>query len=368
MNKFSDSVTNILEKIKFKNIRVFAISSFGISIFLMFLTVYLPLSDGYSEGIAATFINIFTMVALIMFLIFVSTNSDFKSYFVTIIVYGVLMIIGFVLTIIRFVQYLDIYKTGLDLMPERKAFFINNMALNILNLVSYVLLLVALVFLLIDIKKRQSTNSKTSFAIPLTVLLVNFIINLVYYFLVVAFDYPFAMMSSITNVLISASLVFFAAYLETRPKITADYIKEKNVVADIANRNTSLKDNVDYHYMNTGIVVHFFLTIVTCGIWNYIGIFKITRYLSSMNKEYYRDPITKLLLVMFVPFYSFYWYYKSGVIVDSLNKRPNGKSGVLLCLLSIIFPGASFLVLINKAQELEYTMPPQNDSQESNEV
>lgn len=368
MNKFSSTVTNILEKIQFKNIRVFAISSLAISIFLMFLTVYIPLSEGYSEGIATTFINIFTMIVLIMMLIFVSTNSDFKTYFVTLIIYGVLMIVGLVLTIINFIQFIDLYNTGLKFMPERKAFFINNMVMNILGLVSLVLFLVGLAFLLSCIIKRVSTNSKTSFAIPVTILAANFIINLVYFILVTAFSYPYAMMGSVTNLLISVSFVFFAGYLETRPKIKADFTKEKDVVYDIANHNASLKDNVDYHYMNTGIVVHFFLTIVTCGIWNYIGIFKITRYLSSMNKDYYRDPITKLLLVMFIPFYSFYWYYKSGVIVDRLNKRPKGKSGVLLCLLSIIFPGASFLVLINKAQELEYTMPPQNNSQESSAV
>lgn len=368
MNKYSKSVTNILEKFHFKNIKVIAIASIAVSIFLMFLTVIIPVSDGYSEGMAATIINIFTMVALIMLLIFVSTNSDFKCYFGTIVFYGVLMVIGLVLTILNFIQFLDFYNKGINLMPNRKAFFVNNMVLNILSLVSLVLLLVALVFLLISITKRQSTNTKTPFAIPLTILVVYFVINLVYFVLVVAFDYPYAMMGSVTNLLISASWVFFAAYLETRPKITADYAKESGEVVDVAKHNASLKDNKDYHYVNTSIGLHFFLTIITLGIWNYIGIFKLTRYLSSMNKEYYRDPITKLLLFMFIPFYGFYYYYKSGVIVDKLNRIPKGKSGTLLCILSIFFPGASFLVLINKAQQLEYTMPPQNNTQDINSV
>ncbi len=363
MNKFSNSISNTLEKIQFKKIRVAGISTIAVSLFLLFLTVYMPLSSGYSSGLTASIINLLSMIVLIMLLVFVSANSDFNTFFVTIILYGLLAVISLVVTVLNFIDFIDIYKKGTEasyLISDSKQFLTMNMLLYILDVISFIALIVAIVFLLIDIKKRKASNSKISFMIPLLIFVGNFVINLVYLILVFAFGYKYSMLQSITALIISASWVIITAYLETRPKVTADYVKQNGGVANNAEYNASLKENQDYHYINTGIVLHFFLIIVTCGIWNYIGIFKITRYLSSMNKEYYRDPITKLLLFMFIPFYSYYWYYKSGVIVDSLNKRSNGKSGALLCILSIFFPGASFLVLINKAQELEFTMPPQD--------
>ncbi|MBP5773332.1 MAG: DUF4234 domain-containing protein [Eubacterium sp.] len=370
MSKFSNSVSKTLDKFKFNKIRVVTISLISVAIFFMFTTIYMPTSGGFSVGLTATLINLLLMAVMIALLVFVITNSDFGRYFITVIIYGVVTAIAFLVTIINFIAYIDIYNKSLqssDFLPESKDFFTANMVLYILDIISFIAVIVALVFLLICIKKRQSTNSKTSFAIPLFIFIGYFVISVVYFIILIAFDFKYSMMQSVTTILISASWVYFTIYLETRPKVTADYIKQSEEVRD-SQFSASLKDNKDYGFMNTGIVLHFFLTIITCGIWNYIGIFKLTRYLSSMNKEYYRDPVTKLLLCMFVPFYSYYWYYKSGVIVDKLNKIPNGKSGALLCILSIFFPGASFLVLINKAQGLEFTMPPQNDSQNINTV
>lgn len=373
MNKFKTSVSNTLEKIQFKNIKVITVSAIAVSLFLMFLTITMPLSEGYSSGMAITALNLFTFIATIILLIFVSTNSSFNSLFVAVVINGVAVTIGFIFTIINFIDYISFYNKGLkssSIFSESKVFFMKNMMLYTLDILGFIAFIVAIVFLLICIKKRQETNTKISFLIPQLILAVFFVISLVDFFTVVIFGFNYALMRSITNLVISASWVLVAVYLETRPKVTADFTKEVNTVSANANakNNASLKDNKDYHFMNTNLVLHFFLVIVTCGIWNYVGIFKITRYLSSLNKDYYRDPITKLLLVMFIPFYSYYYYYKSGVIVDSLNRIPKGKSGTLLCFLSIFFPGASFLVLINKAQQLEYTMPPQENTQNVNSV
>ena len=52
MNKFKTSVSNTLEKIQFKNIKVITVSAIAVSLFLMFLTITMPLSDGYSSGMA----------------------------------------------------------------------------------------------------------------------------------------------------------------------------------------------------------------------------------------------------------------------------------------------------------------------------
>lgn len=59
------------------------------------------------------------------------------------------------------------------------------------------------------------------------------------------------------------------------------------------------------------------LSLFTLGIWTCIWYYKTTKYLNAFCGKYeYRDPINKLLLCMFVPFYSIYWVYKSAKILD----------------------------------------------------
>ena len=53
-----------------------------------------------------------------------------------------------------------------------------------------------------------------------------------------------------------------------------------------------------------------------------------------------RNPTTKLLLCMFVPFYSIYWVYKSAQRLDKLAARKGIPSDLAtLCLILAIFVG-----------------------------
>ena len=130
MNKFKTSVSNTLEKIQFKNIKVITVSAIAVSLFLMFLTITMPLSDGYSSGMAITALNFFTFIATIILLIFVSTNSSFNSLFVAVVINGVAVAIGFIFTIINFIDYISFYNKGLkssSIISESKVFFMKNM-------------------------------------------------------------------------------------------------------------------------------------------------------------------------------------------------------------------------------------------------
>ena len=92
---------------------------------------------------------------------------------------------------------------------------------------------------------------------------------------------------------------------------------------------------------------HVLLLLFTFGIWYLIWIYRTTRFLNTVKGEEYRDPTNKLLLCMFVPFYSIYWVYKSALSTDKLARK-NGVSSDLstLCLVLAIFVGIVPPILI----------------------
>lgn len=88
------------------------------------------------------------------------------------------------------------------------------------------------------------------------------------------------------------------------------------------------------------LAVHVLLLLFTCGIWYYIWIYRMTKYLNILEDEPPRNPVTKLLLCMFVPFYSLYWIYKSAQRIDRLAQLKGVQSELAtLCLILAIFVG-----------------------------
>lgn len=88
------------------------------------------------------------------------------------------------------------------------------------------------------------------------------------------------------------------------------------------------------------LVAHILLLLFTCGIWQYIWIYRTTKALNCVPGEPYRNPVTKLLLCFFVPFYYIYWVYKSCKLIDKLAATKGVVSDIsTLCLILSIFIG-----------------------------
>ncbi len=86
------------------------------------------------------------------------------------------------------------------------------------------------------------------------------------------------------------------------------------------------------------LVKHILLLLFTFGVWNFIWIYRSTGYLNRVKGEEYRNPTTKLLLCMFVPFYSIYWTYMSAQRVDKLAAEQGVSSDLTTpCLIMAIF-------------------------------
>lgn len=82
------------------------------------------------------------------------------------------------------------------------------------------------------------------------------------------------------------------------------------------------------------------LLIFTLGIYHLVWIYRTTRYLNRVEGAPSRNPTTKLLLCMFIPFYTIYWTYQSAQRVDALA-RSRGLYAELTapCVLLSIFAG-----------------------------
>lgn len=122
---------------------------------------------------------------------------------------------------------------------------------------------------------------------------------------------------------------------------------------------------------------HVLLCLFTFGIWQYIWIYRTTAYLNrTPNAEKY-DPGTKLLLCIFVPFYSVYWIYKHGQKIDTLSKAKNPKHSDIatLCLvLGIFIPLIAYIIMqekiniIAKNKDEEVTDTQENSFKQLEEI
>ncbi len=89
-----------------------------------------------------------------------------------------------------------------------------------------------------------------------------------------------------------------------------------------------------------GLAKHVLLLLFTFGIWNLIWTYRTTGWLNQVEDEPPRNPTTKLLLCMFVPFYSIYWIYKSAQRIDKLAAAKGVRSDIsTICLILAIFVG-----------------------------
>ena len=112
------------------------------------------------------------------------------------------------------------------------------------------------------------------------------------------------------------------------------------------NATTAVPENAGY----CSLAKHVLLLLFTFGIWQLIWVYKTTSYLNCVEDEEYRNPTTKLLLCMFVPFYSIFWIYKSAQRIDKLAKTKNIQSDLsTVCLILAIFiPFVAYIIMQDK--------------------
>jgi hypothetical protein len=110
------------------------------------------------------------------------------------------------------------------------------------------------------------------------------------------------------------------------------------------------------------------LLLFTFGIWNLIWIYKTTGFLNCVEGEEERNPTTKLLLCMFIPFYSIYWVYKSSQRIEKLSASKGVHSDIATpCLiLEFFIPLIPPIIMQDKINAAVRAVPPITQNTGSN--
>ena len=189
-----------------------------------------------------------------------------------------------------------------------------------------------------DFSKFKKLVSKFCY-LPAVMLVLSFVLT--YILRLSTFSYR-KLVWSIIEVITVLSLVIW---------LKDPYKKEKPIM-EKANNINSLNTDEDA-YCSLG--KHILLLIFTCGIWYLIWVYRTTKYLNKTPESEYCNPTSKLLLFMFVPFYSIFWYYRHGQKIDSFSKSKglnNSDIGTLCLILGIFIPIVACILIQDKINTL----------------
>lgn len=145
--------------------------------------------------------------------------------------------------------------------------------------------------------------------------------------------------SALTNLIEAAAMLFAAKWAVA--EIVIEPVERKELSANSeSTKPTTITATSSENEAYCGLVKHILLLLFTFGIWYLIWIYRMTGYLNCVEDEEPRNPTTKLLLCIFVPFYSIYWVYKSAQRIDKLAAAKGISSDLsTLCLILAIFVG-----------------------------
>ncbi len=160
---------------------------------------------------------------------------------------------------------------------------------------------------------------------------------------------------------IALSAISVLGYIKAKKKGISDEllikpkeIRARNIKAPSTQTNInygeanikSAESNIECGEGYRSLAVHTLLSIITFGVWNFIWVYKTTKFLNKTpNTEVY-SPTKKLLLCIFVPMYQTYWFYKHGEKVDNFSQHKGLKNSYLtiLCPLFPIFVISSVIM------------------------
>ncbi len=99
-----------------------------------------------------------------------------------------------------------------------------------------------------------------------------------------------------------------------------------------------------------GIGKHIFLSFITCGIWQLVWVYHVTKNLNKVAGVAERKPARELLLSLFLPFYYSFWLLKTGENVESYGKEQGKefKLDIVCLVFAFICPLVSTVLIQNK--------------------
>ena len=216
----------------------------------------------------------------------------------------------------------------------------NSYGTNIVALISIILITV---ISFIGIKKQNSKIFKIWY-IPI-------ILNIFYLFSIGTYcGFMSYILPFLFGQVIYCIAVAFFAYSFIASKESEDY-------KTISTENIPISQSQSYSpsiYGYCDMTKHVLLLIFLGCIWQYIWIYRTTDFLNKTPNQEKRDPLTKLLLCMFVPFYSIYWTYQSAKRIEILAKEKNIECDIitLSVVLSLFITIVPPIIMQNKLNQI----------------
>ena len=162
--------------------------------------------------------------------------------------------------------------------------------------------------------------------------IVSLILEIVY----VAYLIGYCIIQEPQALILAISLILFVIIVALVGKWLARYAAAgTSTYADTYTTANNTTTPAEDGYID--MVHHVLLMLLIGGIWQYVWIYKTTKALNRTPGAEERNPTTKLLLCMFVPFYYLYWVYQSAQRIDTLAKSKNltGDCATLSLILAI---------------------------------
>lgn len=159
------------------------------------------------------------------------------------------------------------------------------------------------------------------------------------------------------------------ALFATEPQVSTGFTQQKTQGQQASASSTNYTpQNGTEPEGYCGLIKHVLLLLFTFSIWYFIWIYRTTKYLNRTPNMEQRDPVAQLLLCMFVPFYSIYWFYKTAQRLDALSQSKNIPSDLsTICLILAIFVAIVAAILIqdkiNSLAQLEAYGPTGGSTQ-----
>lgn len=151
--------------------------------------------------------------------------------------------------------------------------------------------------------------------------------------------------------LIDLAVFFLASYwLIVSPhkvRKTASNIN-KNINYNSQPIYQNINTDPTYGYMDMSL--HVLLLLLTCGIYLLVWVYKTTTYAYKDDSK----SAINLLLFMFIPFYSIYWFYQISKLIDEEGYKKGIKSEIctICTILAIVCPIIAPLLIQNKINTL----------------
>ena len=97
-----------------------------------------------------------------------------------------------------------------------------------------------------------------------------------------------------------------------------------------------------------------FLYIITCGVWELVWVYQVSKYLNEATGEQERNPAGCVWLSL-LPFYRAYWAYRQALRIETLLEKRGEKTeslAIVAFMAALLCPLLAFVAIQNKIKAL----------------